>query len=144
MAVETLLFRILLASIIGFIVGIMNKKHYDTPTGIIFSLICIGACLITITSTEFYAIAGVIPWASDPARLSAQIISALGFLGTGFIWINEKKEEVKGISAAASLWLTAVLGMLIGAGLSNITVVAVFFIILIYWISSQIELWKNG
>ena len=122
------LIRILVAGVIGLIIGLFTTNARSART---FGLISLGAALVTIISTEFYKeIAG--PWFSDPGRLSAQIVSALGFIGTGLIWITEDK-QVRGLTVAASLWLTAIVGMLIGAGLGHISTSAVLIVLLIYW-----------
>ena len=66
-------------------------------------------------------------WYADPGRLSAQIIVALGFIGSGLIWISPEK-KVEGITTAAALWLTAIVGMAIGAGLNNVNEALIIFI----------------
>ncbi|MDD4171214.1 MAG: MgtC/SapB family protein [Syntrophomonas sp.] len=125
------LWRLTLAGIIGFIVGIINSRQDDTGPRV-FSIICMGATLITLIAAGIYQI---IPWLGDPGRLPAQVISALGFLGSGMIWIT-RDNRVTGITGATALWLTAILGMLIGAGLKNASVLGVFFFILIFWFSN--------
>jgi putative Mg2+ transporter-C (MgtC) family protein len=135
---ETFLFRIILAGFIGFIIG----KRSDTfHTAIVFAIACMGTALLTITSTEFYKLS-TFPWMGDPGRLSAQVISALGFIGSGMIWITRDKKIV-GLPVAANLWITAILGMLIGAGLENATVMAAFFVIIIYYLSDLVIRWKK-
>lgn len=132
------LLRILLAGAVGLVIGVLTTNSRNAR---MFALAAMGAAILTITSTEFYKIiAG--PWFTDPGRLSAQIIAALGFIGTGLIWIGDNS-QVRGLSVAASLWLTAITGMLIGAGLKNMTVTAVLVVILIYWISDKIIKWKK-
>ena len=122
------LIRILVAGVIGLVIGLFTTNARSART---FGLISLGAALVTIISTEFYKeIAG--PWFSDPGRSSAQIVPALGFIGTGLIWITEDT-QVRGLSVAASLWLTAIVGMLIGAGLGHISTSAVLIVLLIYW-----------
>lgn len=106
-----------------------------------FGLVAMGAALIALTSTEFYkVVAG--PWFSDPGRISAQIVSALGFIGTGLIWITEDS-QVRGLSVAASLWLTAIVGMLIGSGLQSSTAWAVLIVVVIYWSIDFVIKWKK-
>lgn len=132
------LLRILLAGVVGLFIGVLTTNSRNAR---MFALAAMAAAILTITSTEFYKIAAG-PWFTDPGRLSAQIISALGFIGTGLIWIGDDS-QVRGLSVAASLWLTAITGMLIGAGLRNMTVTAVLVVIMIYWISDKIIKWKK-
>jgi putative Mg2+ transporter-C (MgtC) family protein len=96
-----------------------------------------GAALTTIIALGIYKSMGI-PAAGDPGRIPAQVISALGFLGTGMIWVTED-EKVRGITDAASVWLTAILGMLIGAGMNDISVIGTTFFVLIYWITPLIS-----
>lgn len=120
--------RVLVAGVVGLIMGLFTTNARSAR---MFGLITAAAALITITSTEFYKeVAG--PWFSDPGRLSAQIVSALGFIGTGLIWISADK-QVRGLSTAASLWMCAIVGMLIGAGLGHISTTAVLVVLLVYW-----------
>lgn len=135
---ESIILRLVISAITGLAIGSIFK-HKDTSR--VFALICIGASLVTITSTEFFKLI-YLPWYTDPGRLSAQIISALGFLGAGFIWISDKK-EVKGLSHSAALWYTAILGMLIGSELSTITIAVLIFAAILYVVGSTImRKWK--
>lgn len=130
---ESIILRLVISAITGLLIGSIFK-HKDTSR--VFALICVGASLVTIISTEFFKLI-YMPWYSDPGRLSAQIISALGFIGTGFIWISEKK-QVKGLAHSAALWYTAILGMLIGANLSSITYAVLVFALVLYLVGSRI------
>jgi len=134
------LLRVLLAGIIGLFIGLISTSTDKTLSSRTFSIICMGAALITITSIGFYQNLAL-PWFGDPGRLPAQVISALAFLGTGFFWVTED-HQVAGISSAASLWITAILGMIIGVGLYNISVWGVMFFLFIYWVSHLVEGYK--
>lgn len=133
---NALLVRIMIAGLLGFIIGLANKSMDDTPSGVVLSIICMGAALISITSMEYYRVLEL-PWISDPGRLSAQVISALGFLGTGMIWISQD-QKIQGLSMAASLWVTSILGLLIGTGEFLIAVLLVLVLILVNWLAERI------
>ena len=120
------LLRIIVAAIVGTFIGVKT----DSAASRMFAIICTGATLVTIVSTEFYKVVDY-PWLGDPGRLSAQIIAALGFLGTGLIWVSEKR-EIKGLSVAASLWLTAILGILIGCGQGITSLVILIILVMGY------------
>jgi uncharacterized membrane protein YhiD involved in acid resistance len=111
-----------------------NKSLGRGSSGITFAAICTGQ-LNYHTSIGFFRNLGL-PWVSDPGRIAAQIISALGFLGTGLIWVSEDF-KVKGLSIAASLWLTAILGILIGAGMQKIVIIFIVVLLFIYRISEK-------
>jgi len=118
--------RIVVAAMVGTFIGVKT----DSAASRMFAIICTGATLVTIVSTEFYKVVDY-PWLGDPGRLSAQIIAALGFLGTGLIWVSEKR-EIKGLSVAASLWLTAILGILIGCGQRITSLVILIILVMGY------------
>lgn len=131
------LLRLVIASIMGFIIGLTSNREDNTQSSRAFSLICMGAALTTIISLEIYRNMSI-PAVGDPGRIPSQVISALGFLGTGMIWVTED-EKVRGITDAASVWLTAILGMLIGAGMNDISIIGTTFFVLIYWITPFIS-----
>lgn len=125
--------RLVIAGLLGFIIGQANMYAYRNLAGRLFSIICMGACLVTITSMEFFKLLEL-PWVSDPERIAAQVVSALGFLGTGLIWISED-QHVRGLSAGASLWFVAILGIMVGAGLHSIGFIGALFLLIIYFLS---------
>ncbi len=133
--------KLAIAAVLGFIIGLANKSLGRGSSGITFAAICTGAAITTITSIGFFRNLGL-PWVSDPGRIAAQIISALGFLGTGLIWVSEDF-KVKGLSIAASLWLTAILGILIGAGMQKIVIIFIVVLLFIYRISEKVSAWKQ-
>lgn len=122
------LLRIIVAVVVGTIIGIRT----DSAASRMFAIVCTGATLLTIVSTEFYKVVDY-PWFGDPGRLSAQILVALGFLGTGLIWVSEK-QEIQGLSLAASLWLTAILGIVIGSGQGITSLVILIMLVMGYLI----------
>jgi putative Mg2+ transporter-C (MgtC) family protein len=122
------LLRIMLALAVGTIIGLKTS----TVVARMFAIICTGAALLTIVSTEFYQVIDY-PWFSDPGRLSAQVLAALGFLGTGLIWISETN-KVHGLSAAASIWVTAILGILIGSGLGPASLIVVVLLVVAFMV----------
>jgi putative Mg2+ transporter-C (MgtC) family protein len=136
---EWAVLKIVAAGVVGLVIGLFNRfLNTLAESARVFAIISMGAALLSIVSMEFFKSISF-AWTSDPGRISAQVISALGFLGTGLIWMSEKDHQIKGLSVAASLWVTAIIGLLIGAGLTSPTVLGVFFIILLYWLYSLIN-----
>ncbi|KUG02852.1 mg(2+) transport atpase protein c [hydrocarbon metagenome] len=127
MSMEIALARIVLAGIIGFLIGATTKELTKMR---LFSMVCMGAALVTYISSQFF-IPLSMTWYADPGRLSAQIIVALGFIGSGLIWVSPEK-KVEGLATAASLWLTAVIGMALGAGLTSVTEAIILFLVILY------------
>jgi putative Mg2+ transporter-C (MgtC) family protein len=130
--------QLISAAVIGILIGKVSNK---SPTARTFALICTGAALITIVSIEYFKVVSF-PWLSDPGRLTAQVVSALGFIGTGLIWISEENKAQE-LSIAASLWVTAILGVFIGAGLYKITAAAIVILLIIFWSCNHIIKYKN-
>lgn len=110
--VEAIL-KMLLASICGGLIG-TEREMKGRPAGLkTFSLVCLGATLIMITND--YIFKYVTNGTGDVVRMAAQVISGIGFLGAGSIMVTGHN-QVKGLTTAAALWVTAALGIAIGSG----------------------------
>ncbi len=127
MSMEIGLGRIILAGVVGFLIGLTTRKITKAR---LFSMVAMGAALTTYISSQYFTVLSI-TWYADPGRLSAQIIVALGFIGSGLIWISPEK-KVEGLSTAAALWLTAIVGMAFGAGLTNIGESVIIFMAVYY------------
>ncbi len=104
--------RIVFATIFGAMIG-WERRQADRPAGIrTMSLVSLGSCLFSICGT-FAFIDGPMGW--DASRISAAIPSGVGFLGAGIIWKQSDKDTnmqtVHGLTTAASLWLSAAVGI---------------------------------
>lgn len=103
--------RIVLALLIGGVLGI-ERGTKNRPAGLrTYMLVCLGAALVMMTNQYAFQYFEV----SDPVRMGAQVISGIGFLGAGTILITGKS-QVKGITTAAGLWAAACSGLAIGVG----------------------------
>jgi len=108
--VESLL-RLLLAAGLGAIIGFQREKA-GKPAGLrTHILIGMGSALFTIVS--IYGFGG----AADPARIAAGVVTGIGFIGAGVIFRGMRGDKVMGIPTAASIWITAAIGIAAGAGL---------------------------
>lgn len=121
--------RMLISLLVGLIIGYERSRH-QKPAGIrTYSLVCIGSTLFMIVSA--YGLRTNSPvegFRMDPGRIAAQIVTGIGFLGAGVIW--KDRGNVRGLTTAANLWVTAGLGMAIGLGLYFLTLVSVVCIFL--------------
>lgn len=103
--------RILLSFIAGFIMGTEREIHQH-PAGLrTIIIITVSSTLLMILSMNLPDIAGV----GDPARIAAQVVSGIGFLGGGAIL--RQGINIKGLTSAAVIWASAAIGLTIGAGL---------------------------
>lgn len=109
-----LLVKLLVASILGGSIG-LEREFSDKPAGFRTNLlICVGAALLTDLSVLVSRLGGPIDGTGDPARIAAQIVSGIGFLGAGTI--IQARGSVRGLTTAATLWVVAAIGMTVGAG----------------------------
>lgn len=129
-----------MSGLIGTVIGLNMGRYVSTART--FIIICMGSALVTITSVEFFKMFDS-AWYSDPARLSAQVVSALGFIGVGLIWMSEDR-KIRGLSVAASLWITAIIGIMVGIGLLKIAFIVLLFLILIAYFAEPLVKWKRN
>ena len=126
--------RLFTACICGASIGYersLRQKEAGLRTHIILAL---GACLAMIVSK--YGFADIAEMGamktSDGARIAAQVISGVGFLGAGVIFV--RGGSVKGLTTAAGIWTTSSVGLAIGAGIYEVGVIATFFMVLTQFI----------
>lgn len=107
------LVKMIMASVCGALVG-FERELKGRPAGLkTFSLVCLGSALAIITND--YICKFITPGNGDMARMAAQVVSGIGFLGAGSIMVTGHN-QVRGLTTAAALWVTAALGITIGAG----------------------------
>ena len=132
--------RLVLATIVGLLIG-FEREFKNKGAGVkTHVLVCLGAACAMIVSeylTHQFPSARV-----DMARIGAQVISGVGFLGVGTIIITGKN-EVQGLSTAAGLWACASIGLCAGAGYVEGTLIAVFFVIFTFMALNKIDHWLH-
>ncbi|MGD8473580.1 MAG: MgtC/SapB family protein, partial [Anaerolineae bacterium] len=95
-----------MAAVLGAIVGV-ERLWTGHPAGLRTNMvIAVSSCLFTILSIEAFPLQGS---AQDTARVAAQIVTGVGFLGAGALL--QTKSHVRGLTTAATIWLVAALGM---------------------------------
>jgi putative Mg2+ transporter-C (MgtC) family protein len=124
---HTILAKLLLSLILGGCVGIERELRSKSAGFRTIMLISLGATLFTILSQY-------VGRPSSPDRIAANIVVGIGFLGAGVIFRSEK--GVNGITTAASIWLTAALGMGVGCGYYEASVLGCFLVVLVLFIFS--------
>ena len=129
------LVRMLLAVICGGIIGI-ERERKRRPAGFrTHILICLGASLTMLTSQYIYL---ELKLFTDLARLGAQVIAGIGFIGAGTIIVT-KRRQVKGLTTAAGLWTSAIVGLAIGAGYFEAALIATALMIIVELVLSRLE-----
>ena len=129
-----MIIRIVLALLLGMLIG-LNRESMRRMAGIkTNSVVCLGAALVMMTAQYMES---VFPGSSDMARLAAQVISGVGFLGVGTIIVSGRR--VKGLTTAASLWACACIGLAVGIGFADGAVLITLCLLVIFWIYPRIE-----
>ena len=126
----TMVLRLIVAAILGGIVG-MERGSGDRPAGFrTHILVCVGSALFMLVS--IYGFDDIAPVTTnleddigtrrDTARIAAQVVSGIGFLGAGTI-LHEGL-TIKGLTTAASLWIVSAIGLAVGSGMYLLSTVA--------------------
>ena len=116
---------LILAAFLGFFIGLERKFRYKEAGIRTHTIVSFGAALMMIISRRAFGDD------ADTARVAAQIVAGVGFLGAGIIVY--KKNVVHGLTTAAGVWTTAGVGMACGGGLWLIAITATAILILIQW-----------
>jgi len=126
--------RIVLSVICGGILGAEREKRMKNAGLRTHIIAALTACVIMIISKYGFMDTAALPDIRlnvDTSRLAHGVVSAIGFLGAGVIFI--KRESIIGLTTAAGLWATVAIGMAIGAGMYSIGVLTTLTIMLIQW-----------
>ena len=121
-----LVFCMLLALIFGFAIGFERKMRFKEAGIRTHTIVCLGSCIYMLISIYAFPLVGE---KADAARVAAQIVPGIGFIGAGIIFY--RKKVVHGLTTAAGIWVTAAVGMATGAGWYVLSLIATVFIILI-------------
>lgn len=111
-SIASIVLRMVLAVVCGGVIGV-EREFKRRPAGFrTHILICIGAAMTTLTGQYLFL---VMHYYTDVARLGAQVIAGVGFIGAGTIIVTQR-QRVKGLTTAAGLWTAAIVGLSLGTG----------------------------
>lgn len=128
------LLRLLLAALCGGLIG-LERGRQNRPAGLkTHMLVCTASALVMLTGRYILLEYGV----GDPARLGAQVISGIGFLGAGTILVDRNR-QVRGLTTAAGLWASACVGLALGIGFYTGALVLTALILLVFLKFSIVE-----
>jgi putative Mg2+ transporter-C (MgtC) family protein len=139
-APEQIILRLLIATILGAAVG-LERERLEWAAGLrTHALVCVGAALFMIVSAFGFADAlGSSDVILDPSRVAAQVVSGIGFIGAGTIIF--RREIVRGLTTAASIWAVAAIGLAVGGGMYLAAIVATVLALVILAVVKPIE-WR--
>ena len=126
--------RIALAMLFGGTIGFERGLRQRAAGLRTHMLLCVGSASTMLVSQYIYASYGV----GDPSRLSAQVLSGIGFLGAGTIIIT-RRNQVKGLTTAATLWVTACMGLAVGSGFLECAVVMYLAVLIILLVVNVLD-----
>jgi putative Mg2+ transporter-C (MgtC) family protein len=133
-----LLGRLALAVLLGGIVGV-ERELSGKPAGLRTNiLICLGSALLMDLSITIGMLDGEVR-VGDPARIAAQVVSGIGFLGAGTIM--QARGEVVGLTTAATIWVVAAIGLAVGAGHRAEAIAAALLVTLVLTALGWLERW---
>lgn len=119
------LIKMVLATVMGAIIG-FERKSRNKEAGIrTHAIVSLASALMMIVSK--YGFFDIIEF--DAARVAAQVVSGIGFLGTGLIFV--KNNAVNGLTTAAGIWATAGIGLAMGAGLYAVAIFGTLLIVIV-------------
>ena len=127
--VPVVMIRLLLATVCGGVIGFfrsVKKRGAGFKTHI---LVCLGATLIMMTGE--YTFRFVSNGTGDVARMAAQVVSGVGFLGAGTIMVTGRN-QIKGLTTAAGLWACSGIGLAIGIGFYSGAIICTLIVFLVY------------
>lgn len=121
-------YRVLIAAVLGVVLGLERQFSGKDAGPRTYALVSSGSALFTVLSMEAFE-------GADTARIAAQIVTGIGFLGAGIIF--RQGANVTGLTTAAGLWSVAAIGMAVGTGLWGLAIVAAFIVLLVLKISDR-------
>ena len=124
--------RLVVSLVLGALIGFERELHRQPAGFRTHSLVALGAALFSIISAYGYTSANV-----DPGRITAQIVSGIGFIGAGTIL--QSRGHIRGLTTAASLWAVAAIGTAAGTGLYILAVVGTALILLVLAVLDRVE-----
>ncbi|MBC5997173.1 MgtC/SapB family protein [Romboutsia ilealis] len=132
--------RVLVAGFCGAMIGYERKnklKEAGIRTHFIVALT--SALIIIISKYGFYDILGTPGIGLDPARVAAQVVSGVGFLGAGLIFV--RNQSISGLTTAAGMWATSGIGLAIGCGLYLLGIVSSIIILIAQFLLHRSRWW---
>ena len=125
-----LMLRLLVALVLGAVVG-LERERQERAAGLrTVTMVSLGSCLFTIVGAYGFP-------NTDPSRVAAQIVTGIGFLGAGTIFL--RKDLVRGLTTAATIWAVAAIGMAVGTSQYTVAVFTTLLILSVLMVLKPIE-----
>ena len=136
---KEIILRLILAAILGAIVGLERERKNWTAGMRTHMMVCLGSSLMMMVSSFGFAdVLNTNHVTLDPSRIAAQVVSGIGFLGAGTI-ILLRQGIVRGLTTASGLWTVAGVGLACGGGMYFAASITTAFALVILWALQPIE-----
>lgn len=119
-----ILIKIVLAAVIGFLIGLERREKHFGLASRTSMLICISACLFTIVGISVFS-------ETNLSRVAQGLAAGIGFIGAAIIWKQKRERWIYGLTSAATIWALTAIGFAIGAGEYFLAVIVAAIILLI-------------
>lgn len=136
----SILFRLVLAVILGGFIGLEREIHGRPAGSRTHILVCLGAAILLI-AFEKLSVRFPERW-NDGSKIAAGIVTGIGFLGAGAI--VRIGDLVRGLTTAACIWFTAILGILIGSGVYDLAVISTCVVLIILVLIDKIDISRSA
>ena len=127
--------RLIISVLIGGIIGLERAAKHRAAGFRTYILVCVGATVAMLTNEYLNVLNNN---SGDGARLGAQVISGIGFLGAGTIMFTSRN-QVKGLTTAAGLWACACLGLAVGIGFYTLAILSCLIVVWVFSLLPSIE-----
>jgi len=128
--------RIICAFVLGAVIGLEREKKGRSAGLRTHILVCMGSCLIMLVSLYMYELFKD-KTTLDPARIAAGVVTGIGFLGAGTI--IRSQEGIRGLTTAASIWISSAIGLAVGCGFYEVALFSTFLVFLTLAFLKKIE-----
>ena len=136
----TALIRIGVSLVLGLSIGIERERHKHQAGVRTFTLVCIGSTLAMLVSI-YICQQNLNLLNGDPGRIAAQVLTGVGFIGAGLIMQN--KDGISGLTTAATVFTTAIIGLAAGAGMLLVATVFTVIVLAVLMLSAVKKYEKN-
>ncbi|WP_052079314.1 MgtC/SapB family protein [Porphyromonas sp. COT-108 OH2963] len=126
--------RLLYSVVVGMLIGYNRQVRYQRAGLRTFTLITVGSTVAMLISIYLPDISGM----GDPARIAAQVLSGVGFLGAGAI-LRGRGDNVQGLTTAAGIWVCSALGLAIGAGMYMTSAIVTLLVLFVLVVMGYVE-----
>lgn len=137
----SIIVRFILAIVCAGVIGLERARRRHAAGFRTYILVCLGSMIVIFTNQYIYEVFNT----GDVARLGAQVISGIGFLGAGTILVTSRS-KIKGLTTAAGLWVSACIGLSIGIGFYTVAIIGTLCALFAFTVLPNFEIWltKNS